>query len=109
MAFRSARAAVAGKDGRRVHWMTQTTRATNKSNRTIGVTRIGSNQPYPPEGVTSPAMGSLRITVNLAAENRDIADNPYPSIQPRVTTENAQGDKVSLPSADEVSTAWSTV
>jgi hypothetical protein len=24
--------------------------------------------------------GSLRIAVNLAAENRDIADNPYPSI-----------------------------
>jgi hypothetical protein len=39
---------------------------------------------------------SLRITVNLAAENRDIADKPYTSIQPRVTTKNAQGDKVSL-------------
>ena len=39
---------------------------------------------------------SLRITVNRAAENRDIADNPYTSIQPRVTTKNAQGDKVWL-------------
>jgi hypothetical protein len=50
----------------------------------------------PTEGCHVTGDGSLRITVKLAAENRDIADNPYPSIQPRVTTENVQGDKVSL-------------
>jgi len=33
--------------------------------------------------------GCLRMTMNLAAENRDIAGNPSTSIQPRVATENA--------------------
>jgi hypothetical protein len=79
MRFRSAYTAAAGEDGRRVRWI-QTTRATNKPNRTIGITKIGNNQPCPPKDVTPPGGGSLRIAVNLAAENRDIADNPYPSI-----------------------------
>jgi hypothetical protein len=59
--------------------MIQTTRATHKPNRGIGVTKIGTNQPCPTERCHLTGDGSPRIAVNLAAENRDIGDNPYPS------------------------------
>jgi hypothetical protein len=79
MRFRSAYAAAAGKDGRRVRWMIQTARATKEPNRR----NWDQQQPeVPTERRHVTGDGSLRTTVNVATENRGFAANSYSSIQP---------------------------
>ena len=91
MRFRSAYAAAAGKDGRRVSWMIQTA---GRPTGPIGVTGISNNLGCLPKDVTG--AGSRRTTVNVATENRRFADNPYASIQQCVTTKMHTGDRVWL-------------